>query len=312
MSAIQAFEAPAVEAASLSKRYGKTWGLRDCSLSLPTGRVVALVGPNGAGKTTLLHIATGLLRPTGGTISVLGSTPGEDAALLPRVSFVAQDVPLYRSFTVRDMLTFGERMNPTWDQELAFDRLQALSIPMSQKVSTLSGGQRAQVGLAVALAKRPELLLLDEPLASLDPLARRDFLATLMENVADHGVSVVLSSHLVADLERVCDYLVVLRHGEVAIAADIADTIRTHRIVLGPRRPGPLAGVGVVVDRTDTDRQTTALVRIDGPILDPAWDVKDVDLEEIVLGYLSGRPGSPDRGDAAGRHVRAVRSEVGS
>jgi ABC-2 type transport system ATP-binding protein len=304
---------PAVEASSLSKRYGKTWALRDCSITMPTGRVVALVGPNGAGKTTLLHLATGLLRPSVGTIRVLGSTPGEDVALLRRVSFVGQDVPLYRSFSVREMLTFGERMNPTWDQALAFDRLEGLSIPMSQKVSTLSGGQRAQVGLAVALAKRPDLLLLDEPLASLDPLARRDFLAALMESVAEHSVSVVLSSHLVADLERVCDYLIVLRHGEVAYSGDIANTIRTHRVVIGPRRaPGPIAGIGVAIDRTDTDRQTTALVRVEGPILDPGWDVKDVDLEEIVLGYLSARPGTPGPADVAARRVRGVRSEVGS
>jgi ABC-2 type transport system ATP-binding protein len=303
---------PAVEAISLSRRYGKTWGLRDCSLSLPTGRVVALVGPNGAGKTTLLHLATGLLQPTSGSVRVLGSIPGEDAALLARVSFVAQEVPLYRSFTVLDMLRFGEHMNPTWDQRLAVERLESLAIPMAQKVGTLSGGQRGQVGLAIALAKRPELLLLDEPLASLDPLARRDFLATLMASVAEGGVSVVLSSHLVADLERVCDHLVVLRNGHVAIAGDIADLIRTHRVVTGPRRAGDIPGVRAVVDRTDTDRQTIALVRIEGPILDPGWDVREVDLEEIVLGYLGSRQGSPGPVVPPLHSVRPVRSEVGS
>ncbi len=303
---------PAVEASSLSRRYGKTWGLRDCSMSLPTRRVIALVGPNGAGKTTLLHLATGLLRPTSGSIRVLGSTPGEDASLLTRVSFLAQDVPLYKNFTVRDMLRFGEHMNRTWDQELAVERMDALSIPMEQKVGTLSGGQRGQVGLAIALAKRPELLLLDEPLASLDPLARRDFLATLMESVADGGVSVVLSSHLVTDLERVCDHLVVLRNGRVAVAGDIGDLIRVHRLLVGPRHVGAIAGVGAVVDRTDTDRQTTALVRTDGPILDPGWDVREVDLEEIVLGYLGGRVGAPGPVDPPMRGVHSVRSEVGS
>ena len=170
---------------------------------------------------------------------------------------------------------------------------------MSRKVGTLSGGQRGQVGLAIALAKRPELLLLDEPLASLDPLARRDFLATLMENVADHGVSVVLSSHLVTDLERVCDHLVVLRNGSVAVAGDIGDLLRTHRLLIGPRRAGAIAGVTAVIDRTDTDRQTTALVRTEEPILDPGWNVQAVDLEEIVLGYLSSRDGAPGQGGPA-------------
>jgi ABC-2 type transport system ATP-binding protein len=200
-------------------------------------------------------------------------------------------------------------MNRSWDQDLAVGRIESLDIPLTQKVGTLSGGQRSQVSLAIALAKLPELLLLDEPLASLDPLARRDFLAALMESVADHGVSVVLSSHLVADLERVCDHLVVLRNGQVAVDGDIASLVRTHRLVSGPRRTGSLTGVGQVIDRTDTDRQTIALVRTDGPVLDPAWEIGNVDLEEIVLGYLGGRDGS---GDETLRAVKRTRSEVGS
>jgi len=302
----------ALEASSLGRRYGKTWALQDCSLSLPTARVVALVGPNGAGKTTLLHLATGLLQPTSGTIRVLGERPGADPEILGRVGFVAQEMPLYRSFTVAEMLRFGEELNPTWDRGLAVDRLESLSIPFSQKVGTLSGGQRGQVSLAIALAKRPELLLLDEPLASLDPLARRDFLAALMETVAEHGVSVVLSSHLVSDLERVCDHLVVLRNGRVAVDGDIGGLVRSHRLVSGPRHTGALAGVGEVIDRTDTDRQTVALVRTVGPVLDPAWTVREVDLEEIVLGYLGGREGSNAPADPTLRAVRPAPSEVGS
>jgi ABC-2 type transport system ATP-binding protein len=302
----------ALEASSLGRRYGGTWALRDCSLSLPTARVIALVGPNGAGKTTLLHLATGLLQPTSGTIRVLGEVPGANPDILARVGFVAQDMPLHRSFTVADMLRFGRELNERWDQDLAERRLDSLSIPLSQKVGTLSGGQRSQVSLAIALAKRPELLMLDEPLTSLDPLARRDFLATLMESVAEHGVSVVLSSHLVIDLERVCDHVVVLRNGRVAIAGDIGDLARTHRLVSGPLRSGPLTGVGEVIDRTDTDRQTVALVRTDGPVLDPAWDVREVDLEEIVLGYLGGREGSMIPPDPTLRAVRPAPSEVGS
>ena len=299
----------ALEATSLGRRYGGTWALRDCSLSLPSARVVALVGPNGAGKTTLLHLATGLLQPSGGSIRTLGEVPGANPEILGRVGFVAQEMPLYRSFTVADMLHFGQQMNRTWDQDLAVDRIESLEIPLTQKVGTLSGGQRSQVSLAIALAKRPELLLLDEPLASLDPLARRDFLAALMESVAEDGVSVVLSSHLVTDLERVCDYLVVLRNGQVAVDGDIASLVRTHRLVSGPRHTGSLNGVGQVIDRTDTDRQTIALVRTDGPVLDPAWEVGQVDLEEIVLGYLGGRDGS---GDETLRAVKRSRSEVGS
>ena len=302
----------AVEASSLSRRYGSTWALQDCSLALPTARVIALVGPNGAGKTTLLHLATGLLQPTSGSIRVLGEVPGADPEILGRVGFVAQEMPLYRSFTVAEMLRFGAQLNPTWDQDLAVDRLESLSIPLAQKVGTLSGGQRGQVSLAIALAKRPELLLLDEPLASLDPLARRDFLAALMESVAEHGVSVVLSSHLVSDLERVCDHLVVLRDGRVAVDGDIGDLVRSHRLVSGPRHTGALGGVGDVIDRTDTDRQTVALVRTDAPILDPAWDVREVDLEEIVLGYLGGREGSSVPADPTLRAVGSAASEVGS
>jgi len=302
----------ALEASSLSRRYGSTWALDDCSLSLPTARVIALVGPNGAGKTTLLHLATGLLQPTSGSIRVLGELPGANPEILGRVGFVAQEMPLYRNFTVAEMLRFGEKLNPTWDQHLAVDRLESLSIPLAQKVGTLSGGQRGQVSLAIALAKRPELLLLDEPLASLDPLARRDFLAALMESVAEHGVSVVLSSHLVSDLERVCDHLVVLRNGRVAVDGDIGGLVRTHRLVSGPRHTGDLGGVGEVIDRTDTDRQTVALVRTHSPVLDPAWVVREVDLEEIVLGYLGGRGGSSAPADPTLRALHSAPSEVGS
>jgi ABC-2 type transport system ATP-binding protein len=299
----------ALEAASLGRRYGGKWALRDCSLSLPTARVVALVGPNGAGKTTLLHLGTGLLQPTSGSIRILGEMPGANPDILGRVGFVAQDMPLYRSFTVSEMLLLGEKMNRTWDMNLALDRIESLDIPLTQKIGTLSGGQRSQVSLAMALAKRPELLLLDEPLASLDPLARRDFLSALMESVADDGVSVVLSSHLVTDLERVCDHLVVLRNGRVAVDGEIASLLRSHRLVSGPRHTGSLNGVGQVIDRTDTDRQTIALVRTDGPVLDPAWEVGNVDLEEIVLGYLGGCDGSAEQ---PLRAVKKSRSEVGS
>jgi ABC-2 type transport system ATP-binding protein len=280
----------AVEAVGLGKRYGRRWALRDCTLEIPVGRVVALVGPNGAGKTTLLHLATGLLEPTTGTVRVLDAVPRDDPSLLGRVGFVAQDTPLYRSFTVADTLEFGRRLNPTWDGAMVRDRLDRLGIEPDQRVGHLSGGQRAQVALGLALGKRPELLLLDEPLASLDPLARREFLQILMEGVAESGVTVVLSSHLITDLERVCDYLILLAAGRTQVAADIEELLAGHRTLVGPRwDQSPIAGVAAVLHEAHTDRQSTLLVRTDGPLLDPMWEVKEVGLEDLVLGYL----GSP-------------------
>ncbi len=283
----------AITTQGLGKRYSRRhrWALRDCTLEVPAGAVAGLIGPNGAGKTTLLHLATGLLRPTAGAVEVLGRVPAEDPDLLSSVGFVAQDVPLYRTFTVRDMLEFGRRTNVRWDNDLAEGRMRRLDIPLDERVANLSGGQRAQLGLALALAKRPELLLLDEPLASLDPLARREFLQTLMEGIAEAGTTVILSSHLVTDLERVCDYVIVLQQARTQVAGRIDELLEQHRVLRGPRREDAdrLAGVAEVVQRSDTVRQTTLLVRRNGPILDPAWEVSDVGLEEFVLAYL-GQP----------------------
>jgi ABC-2 type transport system ATP-binding protein len=299
----------ALSTTGLGKRFGHRWALRDCSLEIPEGRVVALVGPNGAGKTTLLHLAVGLLAPTAGQVRTLDRTPGRDADLLPRIGFVAQDVPLYRSFSVSDMLAFGQHLNARWDGRLARERLQRLDIGPGERVGHLSGGQRAQVALALALAKRPELLLLDEPLASLDPLARREFLQVLMEAVAEGGVTVVLSSHLIADLERVCDHLVVLSHARTQVAADIEELIRTHRVLSGPRRDvGSIAGVASVIEEAHTERQTTMLVRLDGPLLDPTWEVREVGLEDLVLAYL----GQPAASALPMPRLAPVRTEVSS
>jgi ABC-2 type transport system ATP-binding protein len=187
----------ALETNGLGKRYGRAWALRDCSLTLPAGRVAGLVGPNGAGKTTLLHLAVGLLRPDSGLVRVLDGTPRE---ILPRIGFVAQDTPLYRDFHAADLIRMGSKLNKRWDSNFVRDRLEHLRIPLDRKTGQLSGGQRAQVALALARAKQPDLLLLDEPVASLDPLARREFLQVLMGGVAEHGTTVLLSSHLVADL----------------------------------------------------------------------------------------------------------------
>jgi ABC-2 type transport system ATP-binding protein len=279
-----------IEAAGLGKRYGSRWALRDCNLRIPRGRIVALVGSNGSGKTTLLHLAAGLIRPTEGAISIDGATPGHDPGLVGKVGLVAQDVPLYRGFTVKETLELGRRLNRRWDDSVARTRLGQLGIPGGQRIGELSGGQRAQVALALALGKRPEVLLLDEPLANLDPLARRSFMQTLLDSATDTGLTVVLSSHLVADLERTCDYLILLAASRIQVAGDIDHLLGTHRVLTGPRADlKNIDGVAAVVEEEHTDRQTTLLVRTDGPILDPWWSSKTLSLEELVLAYL-GHP----------------------
>jgi ABC-2 type transport system ATP-binding protein len=281
-----------IEANGLGKRYRRKWALTDCTLSIPAGHVVGLVGPNGAGKTTLLNMAVGLLAPTAGTIKVLGGRPAAGPAQLARVGFLAQDAPTYASLSVADHLKLGARLNPCWDAELARDRIDQLDLDPLQKAGTLSGGQRAQLALTLAVAKRPELLILDEPVASLDPLARREFLQDLMEAVAEQELSVVLSSHLVADLERVCDYLIVLIGSQVRVAGPVDELLAAHHLLTGPRRdPDTLPDNVQVVSASHTDVQTTLLVRTAGKILDPAWTVSEVGLEDLVLGYMSQAAG---------------------
>ncbi len=285
-----------LETVGLSKRYRRHSALTDCTLEIPAGHVVGLVGPNGAGKTTLLHLAVGLLEPTTGTVSVLGDRPARDAAQLSRVGFVAQDTPTYARLRVADHLRLGAHLNPTWDDALARERIEDLDLDPHQRAGSLSGGQQAQLALTLAIAKRPELLMLDEPVASLDPLARRDFLADLMEVVADREVSVVLSSHLVGDLERVCDYLVVLASSRVQVAGEVDDLLATHHRLVGPRRDeSRLPANQEIIEASHTDRQTTLLIRTDDPILDPAWVVEPVGLEDLVLAYMSRAEGSSRR-----------------
>lgn len=277
-----------IEANGLGKRYGQTRALSECTLAIPAGKVVGLVGPNGAGKTTLLQLAVGLLRPTAGSITVLGGRPGTTPNQLARVGFVAQDAPTYAGMTIHDHLRFGAWMNPHWDMGLAEDRIARLGLDPHRKAGELSGGQRAQLALTLAVAKRPDLLVLDEPVASLDPLARREFFRGLMEIVAEHGASVILSSHLVADLERVCDYLVVLVDSRVQVAGDIDDLLATHHRLTGPRRGRTaLPSDQQVIAESHTDRQSTLVVRTEHPVLDPAWSVEQLDLEDLVLAYMA-------------------------
>jgi len=278
-----------LETTHLSKRYGRQWALQDCTLALPAGRVVALVGPNGAGKTTLLHLSVGLLEPTAGSVQIFGCSPlKQTTETLPRLGFVAQDHPHYKDFTVADLLTLGRKLNPRWDDTLARARMQKLSIPLNRPAGKLSGGQQAQVGLVLALAKRPDLLLLDERLAQLDPLARREFLRTLLDATVEGGLTVLLSSHIIGDLERVCDYLIILSASYVQLAGDMQEIARTHKRLIGPRQDvDAIASAHTVIETSHTERQTTLLVRTNGPLFDPSWEVQEVSLEDIVLAYLS-------------------------
>jgi ABC-2 type transport system ATP-binding protein len=258
---------------------------------------------NGAGKTTLLRLLAGLASPTGGTATVLGGVPRQDPAFLAEIGFLAQEIPLYRRFTAEDHIRIGARMNPHWDASLVRTRLTELRIPLDQRVSTLSGGQRAQVALALTLAKRPRLLLLDEPFAALDPLARRNFLATLTSAVADaaDGLTVVLSSHLVTDLERICDHVILLAESRVQLCGDIDTLLAEHKVLIGPAKDtAPIEREHTIVQTVATARQSTLLVHLNGPVIDPAYQAEDVTLEELVLAYMGAGEA------AAGKHLTTV------
>jgi ABC-2 type transport system ATP-binding protein len=294
-----------IEAAGLGKRYHKLCALTDCTLSIPAGHVVGLVGPNGAGKSTLLKLATGMLAPTTGTIEVLGGRPAAGPAQLARVGYLPQDAPIYPALSVADHLRLGARLNPGWDAALARSRVERLELDIRQKAGTLSGGQRAQLALTLAVAKRPELLILDEPVASLDPLARREFLQDLMEIVSEQPVSVVLSSHLISDLERVCDHVIVLVDSRVRVAGPVDELLAAHHLLSGPRRdPASLPDGLEVISASHTDVQSTLLVRTSGPVFDPAWTVSGVSLEDLVLAYMKQAAGRRDRRN---RHLEVQR-----
>jgi ABC-2 type transport system ATP-binding protein len=277
-----------LRAQGLGKRYKQRWALQNCDLDIPAGRVVGLVGPNGAGKSTLLNLASGMLTPTAGTIEVCGGRPAAGVEQLAKVGFVAQDTPVYAALSVADHLDLGKRLNSNWDDAVARDRIRRLGLDPKQRAGKLSGGQRAQLALTLGIAKRPELLILDEPVAALDPLARREFMQDLMEAVAEHELSVVLSSHLVSDVERTCDYVVVLVDSRVQVAGDIDDLVACHHRLTGPRRaPDTLPAGQHVITASHTERQTTLLVRTDTAVHDPTWTVSPLGLEDIVLAYMT-------------------------
>jgi ABC-2 type transport system ATP-binding protein len=294
----------AVETRGLGKCFGSTWALRDCDVRVPRGRVAALVGPNGAGKTTLLRLLVGLSTPTRGEVQVLGGPPEQSPGFLASVGYLDQRTPLYARLSVGDHLSLGAHLNPRWDGEDVRAQLSRLRIPLDRAVGQLSGGQRAQVALRLALAKRPRLLLLDEPVAALDPLARREFLASLAEAVVDADVTVLLSSHLLAVLERVCDYLVLLSAGSTQLVGDIDEIVAGHRVLVGPRdAAAQVARRFTVVKATHAGRQSRLLVRADAPLLGPSWEATDIGLEEIILAYM-GRDDDLSDADAEGSVTR--------
>ena len=288
----------ALETEGLGRRYRTNWGLRDCTLSVPEGSITGLVGPNGAGKSTLLRLAAGLSRPTTGTVSIFGRVVDPNSVdHLGRVGYFDQLRPLYASFRVKEMLTFGRRLNPNWDDDAAHRWLEDLDIPLNQRIGKLSLGQQAEVALTVCMGKRPDLLLLDEPVASLDPLARRQLLQTLMGTVAERGTTVFLSSHIVSELEPVCDRLIILSASRVQLSDSVESILSDHHLLVGPR-PAPTPAGVEVISSTETGRQSTLLVRGAPTGLGPAWETAEPDLDAIVLAYLEGTSIHARQGEA--------------
>jgi ABC-2 type transport system ATP-binding protein len=278
-----------IEAHALGKRYGDTWALRECTLAVPEGRVAALVGPNGAGKTTLLNLAVGLTDPTSGSVSVLGGRRAGSLAALDSIAFVAQNAPLYKNLSVGDMLHLTRNLNRYFDHPWAEARLAELDIPQQRKAGNLSGGQQAQLALTLALARRPRLLVLDEPMAMLDPVARHDFMARVMTAKDEDGLSVVLSSHVLAELERVADYLVLVSAGRLQVADEVDHLVARHRLLTGPAD-----GADRFTERTGVvhgwrgEGQARLLIRTDESTfpVPPGWKEHPVTLEELTLAYL--------------------------
>ena len=291
-----------IEASGLGKRYGSTWALRECTLAVPAGHVAALVGPNGAGKTTLLNLAVGLAVPTGGVVTVLGGRPAGSPAALDGIAFVAQDTPLYKNLSAADMLHLTRNLNRRFDQRYAEARLAELGIPLNRKAGKLSGGQQAQLALTLALARRPRLLVLDEPVAMLDPVARHDFLASVLTAAAADGVSVVLSSHVLAELERVADYLILLSRGRVQLAGEVDDLLASHRVLTGPAaEAGRYAEWPVVHARRAGDRAHLLVRATASDPVPPGWEAHPVGLEELALAYLREPGAAALPGPARGR-----------
>jgi ABC-2 type transport system ATP-binding protein len=287
-----------IETSALGKRYGRSWALRECTLAVPAGHVATLAGPNGAGKTTLLNLAVGLAAPSAGGVKVLGGLPAGSPAALDGIAFVAQDTPLYKNLSAADLLHLTRNLNRHFDQPYAQARLAELGIPLNRRAGKLSGGQQAQLALTLALARRPRLLVLDEPVAMLDPVARHDFMATVLTAAADDGLSVLLSSHVLTELERVADYLILLSRGRVQVAGEVEDLLASHRLLTGPTAEADKYSERPVVHVQRDGAQAHVLVRAgaEDPV-PPGWQAHRVGLEELALAYLreSGAAALPGR-----------------
>jgi ABC-2 type transport system ATP-binding protein len=299
-----------IETSGLGKRYGSTWALRECTLAIPAGHVAALVGPNGAGKTTLLNLAVGLAAPSAGAVTVLGGRAPGSAGALDGIAFVAQDTPVYKNLSVADMLHMTRNLNWRFDQRYAKTRLGELGIPLKRKAGKLSGGQQAQLALTLALARRPKLLVLDEPVAMLDPVARHDFMAIVLMAAADDGVSVLLSSHVLAELDRVVDYLILLSRGRVQVTGELEDLLAGHRMLTGPAAEADRYAERPVVHIQRAAAQAHLLVRAtaDDPV-PPGWEAHPVGLEELALAYLREPGAAALPGPARGRALPAETGE---
>jgi ABC-2 type transport system ATP-binding protein len=298
-----------IETRRLSKCYGRTWALHECTLAIPAGSVAALVGPNGAGKSTLLNLVVGLAVPTAGAVAVLGGRAAGSPAALNGIAFVAQDTPLYKDLSAADLLHITRNLNLRFDEHYARARLAELGIPLRRKAGKLSGGQQAQLALTLALARRPQLLVLDEPMAMLDPLARHEFMATVMAAIADDGVSVVLSSHVLAELERVADYLVLLSRGRVQVAGEVDDLLAGHRVLSGPVTQADRCAERMsVVHVRRGAAQAHLLVRTNGATaaVPPGWEAHPVGLEELTLAYLREPEAAALPGPVGSAHAAEV------
>ncbi|MYU33329.1 ATP-binding cassette domain-containing protein [Streptomyces sp. SID8358] len=283
----------AIEARGLGKRYRRGWALRDVSFRLPAGRVCGLVGPNGAGKSTLMGLATHMIRPTTGALRVFGAAPGSTDAVL-RTSFLTQEKPLFRRFTVAETLRLGHEFNPRWDQEVAEGIVRAGQVPMNAKVGTLSGGQRTRVAFALAFGKRPDLLILDEPMADLDPLVRRELMTTLTAEAAQHGTTVLVSSHMLAELEYICDYLLVIANGGLRLAGEVDELRAAHALLDVPGAgPSPALPSHRVIESRRGEGRPGVLVRLDGPMGYGGPAAEPPTLEELLLGYLRAPDAPP-------------------
>ncbi|MFK4099317.1 ABC transporter ATP-binding protein [Streptomyces sp. NPDC019531] len=279
-----------MEAYGVGKKHRRGWALKDCSFRLPAGRICGLVGPNGAGKTTLMGMAADLLVPTTGSVRVFGAAPGSQEAQ-GRTAFLAQEKPLYRRFTVAETLRLGRELNPGWDQRAAENIVRAGNVPLEAKIGTLSGGQRTRVAFALAFGKRPALLMLDEPMSDLDPLVRHELMGALMAEAAAHGTTVLMSTHMLAELENVCDHLLVISDGGLRLAGGVDELRAAHVRLTGTfQGTGPAGAQAALARHTVVDSRAdgyriTALVRPAGPV-DGVWQAETPPLEELLLAYL--------------------------